>query len=553
MPEQMAGTEGYRHRLLAAFDAAPVAIAVVGAEDRRVEYANARCRQMFGGCREGAPAEEAFPQLARRRLLAHLDDVVETGQPYRAEDVPVADAGGQDSLASDRFFSFTFSAVASGAGPADVLLVAVDISEQVVARQRMSLLARAAVRFAASLDLQEALQAISDTIVPRLARGCVIDLVEGSGLRRAFVSDIPGHPQAAEILSQAGAVRLADDPAMDAMRRRVPVVVDAVPPDQMTGTHISAEARALARDVLEGEAMVSVPLVRGDLVVGVVTMLGADRRAPMGAVDVALLQQLAVPAAEAIDNAQRFSRQREAALVLQRSLLSPPMQSPGLEVAVRYRPARRGSEVGGDWYDAFHVPGDHLGVLVGDVVGHDLAAAASMGRLRSIVQAVACDTAASPAEVLRRVDKLNADLQVAELATVVYGHVEGNGPTRLFRWSSAGHPPPLLVGSGGVQVLEDGMGLVLGVETSAGRPEGTAAMEPGATVILYTDGLVESPSQGLEEGTAILVESAARYGHLGLEEFCDRLLEEAPGGDDVALLALRVTASSASAGSPPAV
>ncbi len=533
-----------RERLLGAFEAAPVAVAVIRASDEVVDYANPQCRQMFRRCRAGVAARLAFPELARRRMLAQLEQVIDTGLPYRADEVPVAGETDGDGVAEERFFSFSFSAIAGAPAVTDILLVAVDMTDQVLARQRMALLARAAVRFASSLDLKEAMHAISDTIVPRLARMCVIDLVEGNGLRRAFVSDLPERPDAARALAEPGAVVLEEHPAHEAWTRGVPVLVPDVTRSQVESTYLTPEARRVAEELLVGRTMVSVPLIRDERVVAVVTMLAADRRTPFGPVDVTLLEQLAVPAAEAIDNAQRFTRQREAALVLQRSLLSPPAEMAGLQVAVRYRPARRGSEVGGDWYDAFHVPGDHLGVIVGDVVGHDLAAAASMGRLRSILQAVACDTGASPAEVLRRVDRLNADLGVASLATAVYGHLEGSDDGKRLRWSSAGHPPPLVLApEGSVRVLGGAGGLVLGVDPDAHRPEGVEHLPLGSTLVLYTDGLVEGPQRGIEEGIALLAECAARYAHLPLEGLCDRLLEEAPGGDDVALLTVRVAAS----------
>jgi hypothetical protein len=537
------GVAGLRRgRLLGAFEAAPVAVAVIRATDQVVDYANPQCRQMFRHCRAGLPARQAFPELARRRMLAQLEAVIETGDPYRADEVPVAGDTDGEGVAEERFFSFSFSAIAGAQTEADVLLVAVNMTDQVLARQRMALLARAAVRFASSLDLQEAMQAISDTIVPRLARVCVIDLVDGDRLRRAFVTDLPERPGASQALAQPGAVRLEEHPATEAWRRGVPVLVADVTARQVESTYLTPGARRIAEELLVGRTMVSVPLIRDERVLAVVTMLGADRRSRFGPVDVTLLEQLAVPAAEAIDNAQRFTRQREAALVLQRSLLSPPAQVAGLQVAVRYRPARRGSEVGGDWYDAFHVPGDHMGVIVGDVVGHDLAAAASMGRLRSILQAVACDTGAFPAEVLQRVDRLNADLGVASLATAVYGHLEASDQGKRFRWSSAGHPPPLLITPpGSVRVLTSASGLLLGVDPAAERPEAVEDLSVGSTVVLYTDGLVEGPQQGLEEGIAILSECAARFAHLPLEGLCDRLLDEAPGGDDVALLTVRVT------------
>jgi hypothetical protein len=229
-PDDQGGASRRRERLLGAFEAAPVAVAVIGAADQVVDYANPQCRQMFHRCRAGVAARLAFPQLARRRMLARLERVIETGTPYRADEVPVTGEADSDGMSEERFFSFSFSAIAGASAVTDVLLVAVDMTDQVLARQRMALLAGAAVRFASSLDLQEAMQAISDTIVPRLARLCVIDLVEGGRLRRAFVSELPERPSAARAIAEPGAVRLEEHPATEAWRRRVPVLVTGVSP-----------------------------------------------------------------------------------------------------------------------------------------------------------------------------------------------------------------------------------------------------------------------------------------------------------------------------------
>ncbi|TFV85945.1 SpoIIE family protein phosphatase [Blastococcus sp. CT_GayMR16] len=239
-----------------------------------------------------------------------------------------------------------------------------------------------------------------------------------------------------------------------------------------------------------------------------------------------------------------------AAERLQRSLLTDPPQHDRLEVAVRYVPAAPGAQVGGDWYDVFGQPDGSTMLVIGDVVGHDTEAAASMAQLRGLLRGIAFDSSDGPAAVLARLDAATHGLQVGALATVLVGrldHVGGPAGGMRLRWASAGHLPPIVVDPDGRERLLTAPrpGLLLGVDASATRTDQEDVLAPGSTVLLYTDGLVERRDQLFDDGVTLLGEALADLRGLPVGEMCDallaRLLPER-SMDDVALVAVRLRA-----------
>ena len=237
-----------------------------------------------------------------------------------------------------------------------------------------------------------------------------------------------------------------------------------------------------------------------------------------------------------------------AAETLQRSLLSDPPEPASLDVAVRYVPAAREAQVGGDWYDVFSQPDGSTVLVIGDVAGHDTEAAATMAQLRGLLRGIAYDSAAGPAAVLTRLDSAIEGLGLGAMATVLVGRLDGAGGepggTRL-RWATAGHLPPLLAAPDGTQQLlvPDRRGLMLGVDPTRPRSDQVAVIERGSTLLLYTDGLVERRDQLFDDGVDLLGQALADLRHLPVSDMCDRLLAELlPDGaeDDVALVAVRL-------------
>lgn len=245
-------------------------------------------------------------------------------------------------------------------------------------------------------------------------------------------------------------------------------------------------------------------------------------------------------AAQALLRATQFVTTRHVAESLQRSLLTDPPQVAGLAVDVRYRPATMAAEVGGDWYDAFVLPsGLHL--VIGDVMGHDLDAAGRMGQLRSFLRTLAYDRGGDPASLLRRLDRLNEDLQVTEFTSLILGRVYDTAEGRMVEWANAGHPSALLVHpDGSSRILTGAVDPPLGIGAGIRRRNSRALLPEGSTLLLYTDGLVELSTRALDERIEDLRAHAAAAAALPLERFCDAALAFAHDTpDDVAIVAVR--------------
>jgi len=235
----------------------------------------------------------------------------------------------------------------------------------------------------------------------------------------------------------------------------------------------------------------------------------------------------------------------QLAETLQRRLLGDPPSVPGLETAARYRPATRHAEVGGDWYDAFPAPQGCSMIVIGDVVGHDVQAAATMAQARGMLRGIAqARPDCSPAGVLDTLDHAFTELGMPP-ATAAVASVDRtceDGSIAL-RWCNAGHPAPVLVRvDGSVELLARPPDRLLGVGASVIRTDHAQQLATGDTVLLYTDGLVETPGRSLDEGTDDLLRALAGAAGRPLEQLCDDLLAgpARQHHDDIALLALRV-------------
>jgi len=303
------------------------------------------------------------------------------------------------------------------------------------------------------------------------------------------------------------------------------------------------------------EAWASFPLQLGDRLLGSITV-SWDEPQDFAVGDVALLGAFAAQCAQALDRMVQRQAERSAATVsrqmseaLQRSLLTPPVQPDHLEIAVRYVPAVHDVQVGGDWYDAFLVSDGSTQLVVGDVSGHGREAAAAMGQVRNVLRGVAHALVEPPAAVLSALDLAIEHLAVGTLVTAVLAKIERTpaesaAGMRTLRWSNAGHPPPVLIHPTGVaELLVRPVDRLLGVTPDSPRHDHAADLDPGSTVIFYTDGLVERRGVPLEEGFEWLRSTAETHAQRGLtlEELCDELVAELGGeaDDDVVILAVR--------------
>jgi PAS domain S-box-containing protein len=238
-----------------------------------------------------------------------------------------------------------------------------------------------------------------------------------------------------------------------------------------------------------------------------------------------------------------LEREHETARTLQRALLPEALpEIPGHELAVRYVPGTQGSVAGGDWYDAFALPDGRFGVVIGDIVGRGIPAAATMGRLRNALRAYAID-GAPPGQVLGSVHRLVEAFEDVPFATLLYLLLDTS--SGVGRFAAAGHPPPLVVpAEGEAAYAKLKPGPPLGAPAGDGWPEEQLVLGAGCALVLYTDGLVEGPGRPLIAGLAELAR-AAGDGTEGVEALTDRILAELDAGrnrpDDIALLTLRAT------------
>jgi serine phosphatase RsbU (regulator of sigma subunit) len=339
----------------------------------------------------------------------------------------------------------------------------------------------------------------------------------------------------------------ASAPVPTALRSGQPVVLREVTAEDVEAMVADPASRA-ALTPLGVSAVATFPLMARGAAFGALTLVNGPGRGPHTADELRTAEIASRRAALALDNARLAVANQQVAERLQLSLLSPPVQPDRLELAVRYRPATQGVSIGGDWYDAFLQPDGDTVLVIGDVMGHDIEAAAGMGQVKTLVRGIAFDRSEEPAGVLRRVDHALVGLAVPTMATALVCRVEqtpaeqAKGLRRL-RWASAGHPEPMLLDAGGRVVdLSAPVGPPLGIGWRGPRADGQALLPEGSTLLLFTDGLFERRGVPLDEGRAQVRELLETSAGLPLERLCDRLLVHLLGDgaeDDVAVLAVR--------------
>jgi serine phosphatase RsbU (regulator of sigma subunit) len=326
------------------------------------------------------------------------------------------------------------------------------------------------------------------------------------------------------------------------------VLLRSVEAEDLAGFVTDEETRDLVSR-MGVASVVSVPLPGRDEMRGSMTLVRAAGSPAYTPQDLAVGVEVGRRAGVALDTLSLYARQRDLAAELQRSLLTDPPQTEQAEVVVRYVAAAEEAQVGGDWYDAFLQADGSTVLVIGDVMGHDTRAAAAMGQLRALLRGIAYTTGTGPAEMLSRLDEAIEGLRVQTTATGLVVQVaprpEGaTGPAELC-WANAGHPPAIVVppGGGAVPLEHDEPDLLLGVLAHIDRQETTATLDPGGTLLLYTDGLVERRGESIDEGLSTLTEAVDRLSGLPLQQMCDRLLAEMlpeDNDDDVALVAVRL-------------
>ncbi|MFF8726734.1 SpoIIE family protein phosphatase [Streptomyces sp. NPDC015171] len=520
---------------------------VVGLPEERVR--GLRLSEI-GGRRQSEELEEGLLQVLTSGRPLDVRTFLRTGVQDRkhawlARMAPVLDAAGRVS---------------------GVCVSAHDVTDNYRARQRLQLVNEASVRIGTTLDVTATAQELADVCVPALADFVTIDLLDPH--------EQGGEPPA-RVTAPVRLRRAAHRSVLDGVPEAVikPGQTEEYP-DFSPQTDALTACRTINTSVADGEidpwldwhgergervrefgihSAMSVPIRARGLTLGVAVLIRHRSPDPFSADDVLLAEEVTARAAVCIDNARRYSRERETALALQRSLLPRSLpRTAALEASSRYLPAARAG-VGGDWFDVIPLSGLRVAMVVGDVVGHGVQASATMGRLRTAVRTLA-DIDLAPDELLTHLDDLVLRLSDESGGEGSPGEV---GATCLYAvydpvsrrctLARAGHPPPVLLRPGGrPQLLDLPAGPPLGL---GGLPFESAELElPEGTVLaLYTDGLMLSRDRDGDTGRDLLYRALGQDTEAGgtdaLDGTCDRILHALlPSGgaaDDVALLLAR--------------
>ncbi len=519
-----------------------------------VTYLNATGERVMGIRADdlvGRTLWEAFPGLELYEFGRQCHYAVEAGEAVEFE----AHYPGGTTW-------FEVRAVPSNEGLALYLL---DITERHAAQERargaqeqaeaavsrLELLAAVSAELAATLRAEAAVARLAKLVVPALGDGSIVSLVEEGRLRD--VGWWHADPALRPALEQYAAVRaeaLTDDSILvRALETGRPVRVVDNALAALADFHTPGPAWE-ALEALSPESAAFLPLRGRGRTVGLLSLFRGASRPGLTDTDLAIAGEVATRAGLALDNALLYAQQRSLAEGLQTSLLTDPPEPDHCHIVVRYVPAAEAASVGGDWFDSFLQADGATVLVIGDVVGHDIEAAAAMGQVRGLLRGIAWYSGAGPAEVLSGLDAAMEGLQVDTTATAVVARLEQTSmeydrEVRLLRWSNAGHPPPMIVNPGCSVTVLDGPDpdLLLGIDPRTRRAESTITLASGATVLLYTDGLVERRGQSLDDGIGLLRDTLADVADLPLDGLCDELLARMlpdRAEDDVALVALRL-------------
>lgn len=534
---------------------APVGIAVFDLDLRyvRVNDAYAALSGVPAADHVGGRFGDVVPPQAN--IAADLRRVVTTGRTILGRNVDLAE--GDDA---GRSFTVSCFPVRSATGAlAGAGLTVVEVTEArraeaeraallrraEAAQQRLEILATASTVLTTTMELDELLARLTRVLTPAAGDWCIIELIGRTGDVDHVAVSHRDRQAATEL-----ATRLRNAPIDLAGRGPV---ADVVRSGQARLTRPSEVAAALADAAADRGApelaaeysvnsSVIVPIEARGNVLGVL-ILSTEGERVLHDDDLDLAVEIAHRAALAVENSRAFQQEHQIAVSLQRALLpaSVPVVD-GLDIAVRYVAATDGASVGGDWYDVLDFADGTTGFVVGDVIGHDIAASTSMGQLRSALRTCAFEEHSAPAEALARVDRLFDVLGLSH-ATCVFGVLDRSAST--FTWSNAGHPPPLLLRDGTAAFLDEGDGVLLGVTAGADLGQATVELRPGDQLVLYTDGLVERRGESLAAGLSRLGAMAAGAERDSAETLCDALLRSllpptVARDDDVAIVVVRV-------------
>ncbi|MEV0664699.1 SpoIIE family protein phosphatase [Actinomadura luteofluorescens] len=416
------------------------------------------------------------------------------------------------------------------------------------ANSRLALVAEITTVLSSTLDENEVLRRLVRLSVPALGDWAEVDLLIPDG-RIERVAATHRELSPADIARLEGPLpplpRSPRGPLARVLHGGTTMVISGDAARPYSDEPLTAAQHELFQ-TMEAHSVIITPLAARGETYGALTMGYSRPGHGYGPDDRLVVEDIARRTGLVLSNARLYTTQRNTAEAMQRSLLTPLPQPDDLQLQARYLPAAQASWVGGDWYDAFPLAGGATGLVIGDIMGHDLRAASRMAQVRNMLRALAWDLAAPPSTVLERLDAVMDAVSDAELATAVFARVEKTAAGSWhLRWCNAGHPPPLLITYDGATTFLEEHGMLLGNPgLTGGRPDGTCELPALSTLLLYTDGLIETRGTDLTDSLTGLRRHSAHLARLPVADLCDQLLKrmELSGEDDVALLVLRVPA-----------
>ncbi|MBZ9637980.1 SpoIIE family protein phosphatase [Streptomyces sp. PSKA30] len=564
VPSGEAGSGSVRGSLL---DCAPIGVVVRDLE-LRCTWVNDVMEGHDGispGRRLGSRLTDAWSGVEAETVEAVMRQVLRSGSTkvheYRTW-LPT-------SLGQEHPFAASFSCLQGADGQAlEVCTISVDVTESRRARERLAILSEVGTRLGRTLDVMQTGQELADLAVPLFADFVTVDLEQsvlcGEGapvrvgavgerlpvFRRAGLASIrPGAPESAWMGGEV-VPRPPDAPFFEVLRTGRSYLEPFF--DTVASSWIdqdSIRAQKMRENGLHSVMLVPIRVRR--VLLGVAVFMRTENPVPFQMADLLLAEEFVSRAAVSLDNARQYTREQTTALALQRNLLPHRLRGgTAIEVASRYLPADIDRGVGGDWFDVIPLSGARVALVVGDVVGHGLNAAATMGRLRTAVRTLA-DMELPPDELLAHLDDTvqrlaEPDADAPDEIPAVVGatclYAVYDPVTRKCTMAAAGHPPPAIIDPQGQVTFPDlptgaplGIGLVIPFEAVE------LELPEGSLLALYTDGLIETREDDIEEGMHRLGTALAQPGR-SLEDLCTRAIEPFHGQaecDDVTLLLVR--------------
>lgn len=537
----------------AVLGSAPVGIALFDTELRYVRVNEALARLNGVPAREhiGKTVHDTLPREMAQEIHRLQTVVLRTGRTFVDMVTSAPDGTGSRSVSYSRLTDDLGHVLGLSCAVMDISERREALEKIERARQRLALLDYVGVALGDLLDVPRIAQALAAALVPRFADYAGVMPI--SALSRG--GDLPaGDLLTGTPLFQLGTAAKARGPAAERLLRREDIAFEPsshfdrvlttgepcliTSQEELKGSTYAGDPKVQAALELGVHTVLIVPLRARGIVLGLLVLGRSDGRDPFDRDDLALTMEVADRAGTSLDNARLYAREREGALMLQRSLLPQQVpEPPGVSVAYRYVPGGSGTEVGGDWFDVIPLAGGRVAFVVGDVMGHGLRAAATMGRLRTAVRTLA-GLDLPPDELLRRINDLADDLAQGPddplMATCLYAVYDPS--TRRCSLARAGHLPPLLLlprdgGGWHARAVELPSGVPLGVG-GVGFESTELEIQEGSVLVLYTDGLVENRVEDITEGVERL--RALLDGERpqpSLEDACDTVIATlaAPG------------------------